>query len=470
MELKFLCPYCSRKLKADEENSGKVVECPECKQEFRIPSLQSEASPLPSVPSEETAPSETLWKTPEPNLEGEHTCPVCWLQFDSGDIMHIAVHDSLRGDPVLGEDAQQRFLATRFNNAGQALDAMGLPCSEIACPHCRRKLPQGFLDMPHHIVSIVGDHAAGKSYYLGILTKFLPATLYRKFGIVFQDADPTGNAKLNEMRKTLFGAQTPAEAALKKTQERGEMYESLPRQGRTVLLPTPFVYTVSSEQRDRENFAVILYDIAGEYFQPGRRLADEPAALHVTRASGILYLFDPFNSPEFRRRIPDTADPQVEKKVFDQQDIIIAEMRSRIQLAKNLHAGEKIHTPIAFILGKFDAWRHLFAEEPLQDPITDCRLEQPVIDNNSDRLRLFLREVCPNIVGNLEALSENVRYFPVSSFGHTPLKIKIGSEVAYSPDPAKIEPTFVEVPLLWILSQLYPKLFERETEHMKTRK
>ena len=55
------------------------------------------------------------------------TCPVCWLHFDGGDIMHIAVHDSLRGDPILGEDAQQRFLATRFNNAGQAIDAMGIP-------------------------------------------------------------------------------------------------------------------------------------------------------------------------------------------------------------------------------------------------------------------------------------------------------------------------------------------------------
>jgi hypothetical protein len=26
---------------------------------------------------------------------GEFTCPVCWLKFDRGDIMHIAVHGSL---------------------------------------------------------------------------------------------------------------------------------------------------------------------------------------------------------------------------------------------------------------------------------------------------------------------------------------------------------------------------------------
>ncbi len=89
---------------------------------------------------------------------------------------------------------------------------MSLGCSDTACPHCRRKLPPSFLEMPHHIISIVGDQSAGKSDYLSALTKMLPATLYRDFGIVFQDSDPTGNAPVNDMRKVLFGARTPAQA------------------------------------------------------------------------------------------------------------------------------------------------------------------------------------------------------------------------------------------------------------------
>ena len=94
---------------------------------------EAEAPPLPAPPpllDSYPTPSPPS-AIPNPNLEGEHTCPVCWLRFDGGDIMHIAVHDSLRGDPLLGEDAQQRFLATRFNNAGQALDAMGLPYTRL---------------------------------------------------------------------------------------------------------------------------------------------------------------------------------------------------------------------------------------------------------------------------------------------------------------------------------------------------
>lgn len=263
MEFRFFCPSCGQKLKADEEAAGSRVDCPHCGEEFHAPQPEPVMPPSPAdLPVEPVRDPAFA----SPNLDGELTCPVCWLRFDTGDIMHIAVHDSLRGDPVLGEDAQQRFLATRFNNAGQALDAMGIPTSEVACPHCRRKLPPSFLGMPHHIISLVGDQSAGKSYFLSVLTKVLPATLYRDFGVTFQDSDPTGNAPVNDMRKALFGAQTPAQAKLAKTVFEGAMYERLPRQGRMVALPRPFVYTLTPENKTHEQCALIFYDNAGEHF------------------------------------------------------------------------------------------------------------------------------------------------------------------------------------------------------------
>lgn len=71
------------------------------------------------------------------------TCPLCWLKFDVGDAMSIAVHESLRGDPVLGPDEMLRFLPTSFNEDGVPLDPAGMPAPDIACPHCRRRLPPG---------------------------------------------------------------------------------------------------------------------------------------------------------------------------------------------------------------------------------------------------------------------------------------------------------------------------------------
>jgi hypothetical protein len=453
MEFHFLCPFCGQRLKADEEIAGTMADCPRCSTRFSVP--QPETSSQESSVETPAAPARDLaFANPNPN--GALTCPVCWLRFDKGNIMHIAVHDSLRGDPVLGEDAQQRFLATRFNNADQALDAMGLPCSQIACPHCRRKLPPSFLDMPHHIISLVGDQAAGKSYYLSVLTKILPSTLYREFGIVFSDSDPTGNAPVNDMRKALFGAQNPAQAKLAKTVFEGAMYERLPRQGRMVALPRPFVYTLSPTEKSDDQCALIFYDNAGEHFQPGVNIVEQPGAQHVASAAGILFLFDPFNSPEFRHRIGDTKDPQMEKPVVDQQDIILAEMRARIQMIRNLRSGETIQTPVAFVVGKCDAWLHLLNGKPPQSPIRDGKLDMAALNENSAQVRELLYRLCPAVVANAEALSQNVTFFAVSSFGHTPVKIGPGE---YVPDPAKLQPAFVEIPLLWILSHVCPALF-----------
>jgi hypothetical protein len=372
--------------------------------------------------------------------------------------MHIAVHDSLRGDPVLGEDAQQRFLATRFNKLGQALDAMGIPSSDIACPHCRRKLPPSFLAMPHHIISLVGDHSAGKSYYLSVLTKVLPATLHRDFGIVFQDSDPTANAPVNDMRKALFGAQVPAQAKLAKTGFEGAMYERLPRQGRTVALPRPFVYTLTTTTDDHQQQALIFYDNAGEHFQPGVNVVEQPGAQHVASAAAIVYLFDPFNSPEFRRCLKNTKDPQMEEPIVDQQDIILSEMRARIQSIRNMQPSESIQTPLAFVVGKCDAWMHLLNGTPIKSPLADGHLNSSIIRQNSSRVRDLLYKLCPSAVANAERLSDNVTFFLASSFGHTPVKLGPGE---YVPDPAKLDPLFVEVPLLWILSQITPDFLKR---------
>ena len=388
-------------------------------------------------------------------FQGCFTCPVCWLRFDLGELMHVAVHDSLRGDPVLGPDAPLRFHATQFNDRGQALDAFGLPCTEMSCPHCRRILPPGFIDVRHHIFSIVGDQSAGKSYYLSVLVKALPVSLYRHFGVSFQDADPTGNAKLNEMKRTLFSAQSPEQAHLAKTVLEGEMYERLPRYGRMVALPKPFVYHLASVRHPESRCSAIFYDNAGEHFQPGRDSADSPGAQHVASSSGILFLFDPFNNPEFRNRIQGGADPQLESTVLDQQDIILAELKVRVKKLLNLEMGQSIQTPLAVLAGKCDAWMHLLPEGPFQQPAVDGQLDMAAVRANSERVRALLLELAPTVVANAESISDTVMYFPVSSFGHAPVKIGAGMFV---PDPRRLEPILVDIPLLWILSRITPEL------------
>ena len=415
------------------------------------------ATPAPAPPEPEpviaSAPPEPVQRIlPD---AGSLTCPVCWLHFDEGDIMHVAMHNSLRGDPILGEDALQRFYPTRFNDRGQALDAFGLACIDMACPHCRRKLPPGFVGMPQHIFSIVGDQSAGKSYFLSVLMKVLPNALSRHFQVNFQDADPEGNAILNDMKNALFAARKPEDARLLKTQLDGAMYERLPRYGRTVALPKPFIFSLGSGREGERPYSVVFYDNAGEHFQPGRDSADSPGAQHVAHSSGILFLFDPFNSPEFRERIAGQPDPQFEQPIMDQQDVILSEMRVRIQKLLALAPGERIDVPLAVMMGKCDAWMSLLGDEPFEPVIKDGKLNLAAIDRNSDKCRDLLADICPRIVSNAESISRNVRYFPVSAFGHPPVRIDSGT---YVPDPGQLKPILLDAPVLWQLARVTPEL------------
>lgn len=375
------------------------------------------------------------------------------------EVLAIAHHDALRGDSVLGENEMLRFLPDRFDHLGRPLDSMGSICPDSACPHCRHKLPSGFLHQPHHIFSVVGEQSAGKSYYLAVLTKTLPATLFTHFQVYLTDADPIGNLQLNTLRNTLFSAETPQAAQLAKTQLTSEMYEPIQLQGwpEPLRFPKPFVYTASKRQSNVKGFSIVFYDNAGEHFRPNVDIVKNPGAKHVAAASGILFLFDPFHSPDFRRRMrnADAKDPQFNRTAIDQQGVLLATMSDRIKAIQGMPIGEQIKTPLAFIAGKCDAWQHLLGENPWSEPIRDGVLDLNAIHRNSASVRRLLMGICPETVAGAEAISDNVLYFPVSSFGHTPLEVKAKSgEPIVVPDPAQLKPLMSEVPPLWLLSQI----------------
>lgn len=397
---------------------------------------------------------------------GEFTCPICWFKFDRGDVMNIAVHGSLRGDAMLGEDQMQRFHATRFNDRGQALDAMGLAAGELACPHCRRKLPSGFLDLPHHIFSIVGAPSSGKSYYLSVLVKILQSSLFQKFGITFRDADPSENVILTQMKAQLFSAASPQEAFLAKTDLEGALYETLPRQGRKVRLPKPFIFKLSHPAAPDSGFSFVFYDNAGEHFEPTSNSADSPGAQHIAVASGIFFLFDPLHNTEFRHKLNNVTDPQINSHRLDQQDVILAETEVRIKSLLGLDSRQRVSTPLAVMVGKCDTWISLLGDEELLPAVMDGTVSISNMTANSKRIRALLLEICPAIVANAEVISSNVCYFAVSPLGCSPVEFTDREgHVRIGPDPKKIQPRYVDAPTLWVLSQISPDIVSSEPKN-----
>ena len=403
-------------------------------------------------------------------VSGEFTCPHCWQHFDRGDVMWVAKHPSLR-DPDLGDEFPLRFFPTSFDAVGRAIDGMGLRCTDMACPNCKSRLPPQFLDLPSHIFSVVGAPSAGKSYFLTSMVNQLEEILPSRFGLSFQDGDASGNALLSNMLARLFSySRNPAEIALDKTVPGGEMFRSWERDGRSVKLPKPFTYLVApfrEEDGAVQPLHLIFYDNAGEQFEPAERSegsesSDEDATRHLASSDVIFFLYDPATNVKFRRKITGKNDPQISDDQFlklNRQDNIIAEMRIRIKSELFLDAREKLSSPLAMLVGKCDLWADLLGS-PLVDPISAKGLSLEAVARNSDLIRAFLLETSPAIVGNAEAISTEVVYFPVSPIGHSPQPFIVpgGQAERIGPVPGQVAPRFVEVPVIWTLARLYPDL------------
>jgi hypothetical protein len=315
------------------------------------------------------------------------------------------------------------------------------------------------METPHHIFSIVGAPSSGKSYYLSVLTRTLQTSLYQNFGVTFRDADPSENVILTQMRTQLFSASTPEDAFLAKTELEGMLYETLPRLGRKVRLPKPFVFKLSRRYAHDTDLSIVFYDNAGEHFEPTRNSADSPGAQHIAVASGIFFLFDPLHNTEFRQRLRGVRDPQIQSRRLDQQDVILAETEVRIKNVLGLDSRDSIDTPFAVMVGKSDTWEPLLGDEPLLPSIEKSALLLDNIRINSDRIRELLLELCPAIVSNAEAISSNVAYFAVSPLGCSPVQFTDHEgHIRIGPDPQQMKPKQVEVPTMWVLSQIAPEV------------
>lgn len=395
-----------------------------------------------------------------PSKKRQFICPSCWKKLSKEEALAIATHPDLYGDNLLGDDAAQRFTPGVLNEQGLPIDSMGSPCMDFACPHCHHKLPPFFDQSNQHIFSLVGVPAAGKTYYLAALVHQLAQELPREFNVPFRDADPITNTILNNMSLKLFTGKSPRDAYLGKTRMEGSLYQKVWRHQHFSDMPRPFIYNINKSE---EAYSVVLYDNAGEHYEPGRSGEESPGAEHLAIASSILYIFDPTTNPGFRHLLRDNKDPQLQRTVelSGRQGLLLAETEMRLRTRLNIPPGRKIEVPIAIIIGKCDIWQHLLGPEPLL-PIVRHGVYMPEhVNANSARLRRFLFNISPNICSNAEAISDNVRYFAVSALGKSPIECidEESGDIFIAPDTRALNPIRVSDPFIWALHSCEPTVF-----------
>ncbi len=394
------------------------------------------------------------------------------LPFSSTPICAIFTHAryisiiGLQDDFLLGKDAQQRFLPTRFTVNGHAIDVGGVVCRELACPHCHLPLPRALLEMEPLFISIIGAPSSGKSYFLASMTWQLRKTLSQSFSLSFQDADPVANLILNDYEEKLF--LNPLEDQLttlpKTEKEGGYLYEAVNFGGREVWYPKPFVFSIQPQEshpdfrlRSSTSRALCLYDNAGEHFLQGGETGKYPLQ-HLALSQVLMFLFDPLQHPKFRRACSKgSMDPQlVDGKAIHQQHQILLEAANRIRRHSNCSQNEKYPRPLVVVLTKQDAWKALMGRTSLGTnlPIRRVTEAMSVLDMEkltriSQQMRAILVKYAPEIVGAAEGFCEEVTYIPASALGRHPEMDPHTAALGIC--PRDVRPQWAEIPMLYAL-------------------
>lgn len=416
------------------------------------------------------------------------TCPHCWNKFPPFEIRWISAHPELRDDPKVGSDALKRFLPSRFNHAGQAIDVNGVACSELACPDCHLQIPRALTEMSPLFFSILGAPGSGKSFYLASMIWQMRRTLNSSFHLSFSDADPAANQILNNYEETLFLAADPEKiATLPKTEKEGDLYQGVRVEERTVWYPKPFVFTIQpnknhplGDKTKQMARSMCLYDNAGEHFLPGGETANSPGTQHLGLSDTLLFLFDPTQHPNLTKALghktpqKKEADPNEEKDWEDinswelvddiqeapswtsRQDQILFEAASRIRSQTGLSQNEKYEKPFVVIVTKYDVWHQLIKNNKYSTSKFLKKTKEGLhvlditqINELSEQVYQMLSQHTPEFISAVESFAANPVFLPVSALGSKPEKTISGGYMGIR--PSKIKPLLVEIPMLYAL-------------------
>lgn len=406
-------------------------------------------------------------------------CPHCWHNFPPEDVLWTSEHIDLLGDTLLGRDQQQRFLPSRFTPQGDALDARGVVCHRLSCPHCHLAVPRGMLESEPLFLSVLGAPLSGKSYFLAAAMWKLREVMTTTFGVSFQDADPAANIPLNEAEKQLFLNSTPDDVFIPsdlidktKAQGVGVLADDISYGQHTITYPRPYLFSLQLNDRHPNaakggwDHTLCLYDNAGEHWMPGADTPTSHVTRHLAHSRVILYLFDPMQDRRFRdaaRRGGDSVQVGVDS--LNRQETILNEAAARIRRYCGLAQKAKIDRPLIVVLPKFDAWSHLLDHKLYEQP-WGTSPKHPVallhtehVDQVSASVRRLLEGLCPEVVNSADALAGKVTYIPISVLNggitRDPTTGKTGVR------PGEIRPFWVTVPFLYAFQMAVPSLIAR---------
>lgn len=397
------------------------------------------------------------------------TCPFCWSKFKPEEVLWVSESDESILDPMLdGLYDKLRFLPSRFDARGNALDEFGVPCHDIACPSCHLTLPRDVLEARSYLISVVGTPFSGKSYFLASMVSCL-RDRFPDVNILFKDSDVRFNEMIIGYEKTQFRSSDPDSLALlQKTQKSdfGGLYKQVLHQDTLRTYPSPFFFTMQpigggqSSVVDNQPFVLTLYDNAGESFDAGEDKISNQVTRHLGKSDTIYFLFDVTQERSLRLACQEISDdPQVTHGIRDdRQELTLNTMIETVRKHSGLARSEKCKRPIVVVVTKADIWLPLIndnnVEAELPQPLKisedgSALMDLSIIEEVSRKTRALLVKHCKGMIALMESFSDDVTYIPVSATGVSPEM----DEDRLGIRPSDIKSRWVEIPFLYSLAK-----------------
>lgn len=369
----------------------------------------------------------------------------------------------LRGDPVLGEAAAMRFLPSRFDARGRAIDPLGAGATRLACVRCHLELPPAALELTQSVVSIVGAPASGKSVMLAAASFSLRSGLVVD-GLEFMDADPSLNDLTLELESSLFRSSTPdSPAMIAKTDLAGRLYRSFRVGDVHWTAPKPQLFVLG-----RRGFRHLLcmYDNAGEHFLPGSDAPHEPVTRHLSVSKALVFVVDPTQDQRVIERLGGREAVQAvggAGSTDQRQDLVLIEVANRVRRLRALSAHDPLPFRIVLALSKADIWGSATDPSIVADfgnirggrSIAVPPIE--VLRQAHDACSGFLSAYMPELLATARALDPGLRIVPFSGLGTAPSAVASGARLAIR--PRDVKPMWPAAPLVVALSESEPRMF-----------
>ena len=364
----------------------------------------------------------------------QFVCPFCINTYDKDLVMYVCPDCTTATVP----GGLSRLLSKRVKCSNPDCPTRGYATRRV-CPECDETIPLSVLQADGHLpISIVGGGYSGKTNYITVMLQELynvPDMNYLSLGFMNNET----MLHHESHRQMIYDDRQPPEST---------RFEALRPQIWEIKNDTSL-----GKNKNVPTYTFTIFDGAGERITN----MDDVIARYINTSQAILLVMDPLTLSNIRRG--GIVDDDVMRNSLAGGDVggatantILAQITRHIRELSGIPATERLKTPVAVVLTKFDTIlnHHLFRHDTyLRQPkltITDGRISIEEIDSNHRDITDWLTAIGENgFVAALNNNFETYRLFGVSSYGTPP-------ETASKLPP--INPHRVLDPILWLFKSV----------------